>query len=94
MACVLSTIDNGNKKTIVPFGFFKNQAGNNYIGVYLDATKAIIQHFKKELIEMGISKERIEKLENIEENTPQKISTSKPNALKQSPQSFQRSKED
>ncbi len=94
MACVLSTIDNGNKKTIVPFGFFKNQAGNNYIGVYLDATKAIIQHFKKEFIEMGISKERIEKLENLEANTPQKISTSKPNALKQSPQSFQRSKED
>lgn len=61
----------------VPFGYYKNVAGQIFIGVYLDSTPAIIKHFKKEFIEMGVSQDHLEKLEKITTNIlapiPQKI---------------------
>lgn len=85
--------ENGNKKQIVPFGFFKNAAGNDYLGVYLDATKAIVTHFAKELIEIGMPKEYLEQMEKNQNPHSNKVRISSQNKPKILPCNQQRTKE-
>lgn len=85
--------ENGNKKHIVPFGFFKNAAGNDYLGVYLDATKAIVKHFAKELIEIGMPKEYLEQMEKNQNLLSNKVRISSQNKTKIPPCPTPRTKE-
>lgn len=50
-------------KYIIPFGFFKDTSGNRHLGVYLEATPYIIQHFKNQFIKIGVDKKHIASLE-------------------------------